>query len=592
MAVTIYHIPGMRLSLSLESGGDLPDATTYYFIGYFSRGASYYQHIVGKESEEVSITTTSPNQQIRVSWEYSDGAGGWVPGIPLPSELGVGTVLKWDYYSMLDGNGDPYRFCNANDPAFSSEFASTLGHQKWCNVYSQGSNAAVYVGDGFSRLINTENLYTTQQGRAFAHPRIANRYDHYNVRVNINDQDGGLIVWFDGTDNDSDTLIDALELSEHSDKFDLPRDNTYSSSRKSLTIFGSLVGPGEGVLSRFDFVFLMGKCDMAYMEMNNVVATNHQYQYYSWLNLIGTWVNSAYYHNGNSFVLDSVKSGTSNLVAWGSSGVTNYGDVKGFYSKDMPQHQWRYYKPTDVVENSTFDGCRLGMTTWSGSDGPEVFYLTNLSFLNNDQDVQIGGTYSDGKDVHQTFECTRITTDRDFLRVFWPNTDANSLYAIWNIYAALDLTVLDPDGLPLENVSVIIENSAGEAYTGITGPGGTITLDPKQYTVEYDITDPDGYGYDSKTTDLSLMKITMEKDGYIDYNTEVKLAGVLAWTIAMQKPILKDDTLAVNLDTESLEGEVSEGSLGSDLESEEITVTLDTESIDGNINSETLNTEL
>ena len=131
MALRLEEIPKIILTPTLESGGDLPDATTYYFIGWFALGVGYYGGAFGEASDQISITTTAANQRIHIEisfWYDSvlyDGADAWDDFLTLfPDAVPGDTVsrwswmLKWDYYSMLDGGSVPYKWCNLNDPRF------------------------------------------------------------------------------------------------------------------------------------------------------------------------------------------------------------------------------------------------------------------------------------------------------------------------------------------------------------------------------------------------------------------------------------------------------------------------------------------
>ena len=137
-------------------------------------------------------------------------------------------------------------------------------------------------------------------------------------------------------------------------------------------------------------------------------------------------------------------------------------------------------------------------------------------------------------DIHQTFEVKGCTTDRDYIRVIWQSDNSNSWYCKLNIYSTINFTISDHNGDFIEDATITLTNDIDDEFTDVTDVNGELTLEPKTYTVEYDVADPDGYNYNSKTTDVNPLTITISKEGYIDYVSKIDVAGINNWEISLK----------------------------------------------------------
>ena len=125
--VEIIHLPKPVVNISLVSGGDLDENTTYYFIGWYNgEGTSpYYGQVMSPVSNMVNITTNSSYRSIKLDWGT------------LPSEV-KGISFKWDNYSLMNSSSNkPYRWYSESSViGQSSNVERIKGLRKWLNAYN------------------------------------------------------------------------------------------------------------------------------------------------------------------------------------------------------------------------------------------------------------------------------------------------------------------------------------------------------------------------------------------------------------------------------------------------------------------------
>jgi len=530
MAVTVYHIPKLIIELALDTGGDLPDATTYYFTGFYMQGvAAYYNAIPGAAADQVSITTTAPNQKIVATWKYDIG-GGEVYGIPY--DIDVRVHLKWDYYSMLDGGGEFYRFNNLNDPAISDETDPTTGHLKW----THDQHVAGFSGD-------TQDLTTTQLktnstgGRGFPHAEISTNFEYYPQYTNMDLKGGALAIEFTGADNTETDLIDALQACTATGSFELYQANDYQGSTRyhGMTIFGRFFGDGTGTIERLNCNLITGAVECPNLLFKGCSFSVSQLQYYNRIRNTGSnFTDCTFYHNGNTMDINYLGA-VSNFRPYSSS-ITSYGSIIGFYFQaPLASAACRYYREAYVLEDSTWDNCYLSMVSWGSSSGgpPEVMSYENLTFKNNvNYDIYVSATYLTDV-VDQTFNILGVTSDREFIKMRFYSVPAGSTM-MWNILSTINFTITDHNGDFIEDATITVTNDNSDVLSDVTDVNGELTLNPKTYTVEYDITSPDGGTYMDKTTNMNPLTITISKSGYVDYVSIVEVAGINDWEISLK----------------------------------------------------------
>ena len=535
MAISVIEIPKVILSLSLESGGDLPDATTFYFTGFIAQGVGYYGGVYGEAADQVSITTTAANQRIRINWSYwhdsvlYEGVGVWddllaiMPDSAAAGRHQTSVIIKWDYYSMLDGSSIFYKWCNLNDPAISSEFQDTRGHRRWMTTYATPGIRAD------SGVFQMSSLPSNDYGH-FNHGQIAWRYDNFNLYGPWPMDKGDLFFNITGTGNTLATLVDCIESADPSlhDRVSLSNSNDYSTTDCWVIIMkGSLCGTGELSLDRLNFSMVSSNM----IHCPNITFTNcnigdNKLDSYFWLNpVIPNISNSTYYHSGVTFIIDQIAA-ASNFTPWCRSGTTSYAAITGMYLADMPYHQWRYYKPTMPITDCTFSNTYLYATANSITHdytGVNAIVWTNVQFLSPSTGYDVLFTYSyigPGETGYDEINAYSLFVDRPdgLLRARFVNMETgDGADCIVNAFLYFNLKVKDNTGTEIVGAQITITDVDGTQYSDTTDINGDVSIPVKGYSVQWDNTDPDGEGNNSRTTIYSDMTLTISAAGYVSY---------------------------------------------------------------------------
>jgi len=142
----VYQLGGYITGYA-NAGGGLVRATTSVAHG-LSNGATVYLRGTANYKGAYTISNvTSTTFDFTDTWVSDDGASNWYssPGIPANIHDGssyyCGFHYKWDYYSMLRGDGSKFQWLNTNDPTYSDEWyhatssVRLYGHRRWGGAY-------------------------------------------------------------------------------------------------------------------------------------------------------------------------------------------------------------------------------------------------------------------------------------------------------------------------------------------------------------------------------------------------------------------------------------------------------------------------
>lgn len=240
--VTAYADTGDSTHVTVTSNGHgMSNGDTVYL-----RGTANY-----KGAYTVSSVTTN-TFDIVATWVSNDGASNWykTPGLPDKPTNFPGSVsffFKWDYYSMLRGDGSYFQWLNTNDATFSNEWYTGTsnydqsGHTRWGGSYynlgvteSQLSTAV----DGskykyFSAVVittanvnwNTTNLYERGASGSISshcqHPQLSMRKysdaaattKYIQLPDGLQEDSPAVAIFIDNSDSNNNWyyLVNALE---------------------------------------------------------------------------------------------------------------------------------------------------------------------------------------------------------------------------------------------------------------------------------------------------------------------------------------------------------------------------------------------
>ena len=625
MGIVVTIFPEPKIYLSLVAGGSLTVGQEYFFIGFFSRGSSYYGNSTGTVSEEMSITPTAGNQSIKAEWWYdggdytqvvqngsdititetahgrsvndtvylrggnydgeytitavttdtfditanysADDAGKWFADIGRP-EHSQQIVFKWDKYSMINaGTSEPYQWLNMNDPANTgSEWDGTYGHRKWtCRYYINSTltgtentwikEATEYNGN--DNELHDGEVVGTSRYRDWKQPAVSFRDNssYFAIDSHFPRDSGTLCVMFDGDgDYGTDDLMDALLNSPYTDHYYWSnKSDGYSDwvGSPSVMIFGSMfsnytdnteltdlqittVG-GQAFYRSYSNRATLRRCTL-----NMVTIGNN-----SWANPEITAYDSVINQIGNAFIIDNLQGSGIAPKATGT-GMTFYGSADGF---DMiggndggyPFFQYRYYNEGQTFTNMYVKDLYVYATA-TGSGATDTMTWDNAEFVNEglqSYDVRIYYGYMDDIVIDETFDCTDVTNDRPdgYLRINRISTDdPTSIASIFEFKYNNAFHIVDVNGDDIEGATVQLTDKDGTSYSDNTDADGEVTLKTTNYTNEYDDTDPDGWGYDTKTTELNNFSLIITKSGYKTYKVKNLDLGLIPhiWTITLK----------------------------------------------------------
>jgi len=211
-----------------------------------SNGDTVYIRGSANYTGKYTVSSVTANTfDIVATWVSDDGSSNWyaVPGLPTkPTNYPNSDIhfyFKWDYYSMLRGDGTKFQWLNTNDSTYSNEWYTssstynTNGHRRWGGVYyytgiAEGNfttaadsskyryyDAVVQHSGSPSPSWLSTNLFEGTSGGAvnglMAHPEIALRkYDNaagtnpaFKLPDGMSETESAICIFIDNTDSNN-----------------------------------------------------------------------------------------------------------------------------------------------------------------------------------------------------------------------------------------------------------------------------------------------------------------------------------------------------------------------------------------------------
>lgn len=144
----IYYKGGDVTAYANAGGGLVTVTATAHGL---NNGDSVWLRGTANYTGKYTISNVTTNTfDITATWVSDDGASKWFssPGVntsAYPQNTKPGFYFKWDYYSMLRGDGSYVHWCNTNDPRIDNEWSPTeatpslgwnaYGHDRWGGLY-------------------------------------------------------------------------------------------------------------------------------------------------------------------------------------------------------------------------------------------------------------------------------------------------------------------------------------------------------------------------------------------------------------------------------------------------------------------------
>lgn len=142
----VYRLGGYVTGYA-DAGGGLVRVTTSVAHGLSNGNTVYLRGTTNYKGAFTISNVSTTTFDITDTWVSDDGASNWyatpnIPGsIDASSNYYCGFHYKWDYYSMLRGDGSKFQWLNTNDPTYSDEWyhaTSSIrlyGHRRWGGAY-------------------------------------------------------------------------------------------------------------------------------------------------------------------------------------------------------------------------------------------------------------------------------------------------------------------------------------------------------------------------------------------------------------------------------------------------------------------------
>ena len=641
MGMIIKTLKKPHVWLSLVAGGNLK-LQTHYFIFFQALGKGYYGWNFSEATDEYSITPTSGYQSIKVEYwtdggditgmtdngdgtitittasahnrnngdiidirgttdydgEYtisnvtsttfditatftSSQTGKWFAdrGMEKIGNHEGRLITKWDYYSMIDSStGEPYKWLNLNDPAYTSEYENASGHLRWGQRFDMwgsetGATERIFTDYASAYQTNYNWLYdnsvynTYTKSSYFFHPQVSYYEPYKPLPTKYANLKNSLIVYFEPGTYTQDDLVNELEASGYDDYFEVKVKNTNSYGWKGFTdldVFGRIFGDTSSLLelnfsdlyldvitgqffNRYsDYPFNSSNFDFT---MNRCVIKNLNYNTANWSSNYGTAIDTTIYAIPASFILDYMTYTRSSVISLGGS-VTFYNKVAGGMKLvgGQPQNpnfmQWRYQRQTDgasILSDMYMQYYYLYYVD-DGSIPDTTGYINNLEFANSsfnqDFDVLIDYYYIDVS-INKTMICTNVTSDRNdgqvSIKVQRVPTDKD-INDTWKFYLEIDFTLVDEQGNVIPNAEITVE-AGGETNTATTDSNGQATVKFLGYEATYSHTaDGNIYVYEFfNVGDWNSVNVKIKKCGYRKYEWQGVLKEPQDWKITLQK---------------------------------------------------------
>lgn len=448
-----------------------------------------------------------------------------------------GITYKWDKYSMLKPDGSYYRWHNLNDPAYTSEYNSTAGHRKWTHGY-------YYQADiESSRIYTTERTsyasYSLNDGKIVGslvtgqlrHPQVAQRIANYPCYDEFNHEKGRLLITTDTEGTSRDSLIAALEASEHQDMYILSNKYTNRSNVKTLFLNAHFQNKTAGYdfeIEDMAITLLGGQFDHggATARFTRSFFTTIGIQSSSWNNDKNDYIDSQSNHLGSAYIMDNVtanNSGFQGVMTWYAAKPSGF-NITGGYTGAPAYFQWRYQRTThlnSVMTDFNIKNYYIYLSNNGKTDSTGI--MDNVKFTNADfgtgYDVSVHWGYQDG-DANYTMECKDVSVDRNGgqLNILgtskvttpWAWTDT------WNFRYGINITIVDKNGDAIEgaDVSLSWDTGSDNSTTDVDGRAEVTGLSYTAYNDNSDGVTVSSY-YD--VSDFKELRLSISKAGYQSY---------------------------------------------------------------------------
>lgn len=123
----VYQLGGYVTGYA-DAGGGLVRVTTSMAHGLSNGNTVYLRGTTNYKGAFTISNVTATTFDITDTWVSDDGASNWYSTPNIPSSIDstsnyyCGFHYKWDYYSMLRGDGSKFQWLNTNDPTYSDEW--------------------------------------------------------------------------------------------------------------------------------------------------------------------------------------------------------------------------------------------------------------------------------------------------------------------------------------------------------------------------------------------------------------------------------------------------------------------------------------
>jgi hypothetical protein len=454
----IYEKGGGVVSYS-NVGGGIVRVQTDIEHG-LSNGVSVYLRGTVNYTGKYTISNASGNLfDITATWVVDDGASYWynTPGIPdEPTGFNGNLTIyhKWDYYSMLRGDGTKFQWLNTNNPMFSSEWRypvgsdyNNYGHSRWGGSYyyygavesylttaADGSKFRYFDSvtiDNINHQWNTTTLWERSTNGSvcsrMAHPEIAMRkYSDsagttvaYSLPVGMLETESAALIYITNSDylNQWRYVAAAIKAGGIIGKsallfYDRVLSATSSDDyyNQKLILRGCICSQSATFSTPIEwydknFTFIHGRVGSGNLSSAMIQFTS-SYLFFErlndsyWNNPHLSVKNTRIDVNGDAYVYDNIKV-IANFTPYNTTTYqgTAYEPLSGYiiYGALWKQNNYtqmiRYPDNNDYIRNTKLNYCSM-ITTPSSYGTPQVFEMTEIEFaqIQNDAANQASGS--------------------------------------------------------------------------------------------------------------------------------------------------------------------------------------------------------
>lgn len=498
--VTIQKLGKPRLDLSLSEGGSLVADTNYYFSGIFVGGAGAMRDggYMSSAADKVNITTNTSHKTILVNWvtegnitNITDGGGGTIIVESSDHSLDTGdivtiqnttnydgdyTITFVDYNSfkvtvgyVIEETGDWY-----DKTPFPNEALGIQLYVDDSDIQDVDGNwiiGSFWSGKTYSNGYATNNIsyssLLTETMTSRFHPELSNELSG-NIPSGFNKAKGKIRIAIYGGATLSDV---ATALS------DANCEDISSISDSSLTVLGGLIATSSGTFP-LDNIQINTIGGLMYDTYNGWDITNSQIKIGPLRRpyVAGTFTKSAISSYGE---LATNRMTFDNSYV-NSASVINYLTSIGYSKSDL----------TFVVNSKTWVVYPVAGSYWKRIK--QIGGFIYLSLNNNFDDTYPNNIFEDLEivdgfgdyDVFATVSANgpeetnlyNVISDREgsspiIMGIINSRTLKNTSFNFWY---SLNLEIIDEEGIPISNASVIITDIDGNIYNWTSDENGTI----------------------------------------------------------------------------------------------------------------------